>query len=220
MSHNKITVSGQSPNTDGDITLNVTDVTDATASNNTQLGYKDNVYKNVSLSSTNKTLYYAFMHNRSESTYTTAGNYVTGDFYAWRNFIKLSGGWNPIEYRDSSITRNNATTTNTPFNSAGWAESLTLSESGTYMFVFKGTFGANFTTSDEIVMQLSDGTNDLSAKKYVFAGAKYSDFLFGVFTISASTTIKMILSDLVGDPDVIETNTRTKTLSLELYKFN
>jgi len=69
-------------------------------------------------------------------------------------------------------------------------------------------------------MQLSDGTNNFSAKKYFFAGAKYSDLLFGVFTISSSTTIKLILSSLVGNPDVIETNTRTKTLSFELYKLN
>ena len=59
MSHNKIKVAGQSPNVNGEITLNVTDVTSATATNNTQLGYIDNAYKNVSLSSTNKTLYYA-----------------------------------------------------------------------------------------------------------------------------------------------------------------
>ena len=220
MSHNKIKVAGQSPNVNGEITLNVTDVTSATATNNTQLGYIDNAYKNVSLSSTNKTLYYAFMHNISESNYSTSGFYLDGDFYTWRNFINTLGGWNPIEYRDSSVTRNNATNAKTPFSSAGWAQSLTLSESGTYMFVFKGVFGASFTSTDQIVMQLSDGTNDLSCKKFVNAAGKFSDFLFGVFTISSSTTIKMILSDLVGNPDVIETNQRTKTLSLELYKFN
>ena len=172
MSHNKIKVGGQSPSTSGEISValdNLSDVS-STLTDNEMLAYVGSEFTTRSKLSTSSESYYRFI--KTSDNYGTTASYSNNDYWVWRH----STGVN--ESKDATVTRNTATSANSPINNSNWTESLTFTESGTYLFVACVAMGDNFTSNDSCNVQWSDGSA-FSHKTHLNSEGVFGSTLWG-----------------------------------------
>ncbi len=212
MSHNKIKVGGQSPSTSGEISValdNLSDVS-STLTDNEMLAYVGSEFTTRSKLSTSSESYYRFI--KTSDNYGTTASYSNNDYWVWRH----STGVN--ESKDATVTRNTATSGNSPINNSNWTESLTFTESGTYLFVACVAMGDNFTSNDSCNVQWSDGSA-FSHKTHLNSEGVFGSTLWGIKTISSSTTFRMFVSDIVGTCRPIS-GEQALACSITIFKLN
>jgi len=212
MSHNKIKVGGQSPNPNGVISValdNLSNVS-STLTDNEMLAYVGSEFTTRSKLSTSSESYYRFI--KTNDDYGTGASYSNNDYWVWRHSTGVNEG------KDATVTRNTATSGNSPINNSKWTESLTFTESGTYLFVACVAMGDNFTSNDSCNVQWSDGSA-FSHKTHLNSEGVFGSTLWGIKTISSSTTFRMFVSDIVGTCRPIS-GEQALACSITIFKLN
>ena len=112
MSHNKIKVGGQSPSASGEISVALDNLSNVSASTVEEgaLRYVNSSFKSSLKPSTQYERYYSFI--KTSDDYGTTLSYSNNDYWIWRHSSGVS------EYIDASITRNTATTANSPVSNS------------------------------------------------------------------------------------------------------
>ena len=215
MSHNIIKLDSNEAERSGDISmssLSVLDIADS-ASEFDIFQYSDPNWSLLEYAPVTKTLSY-FKYYASYNTGNTNYNYSNGDYFVWRTQTIVQ----PDEYLGAGVSAQAASSSQAPFTSNGtWKQSITLANSGTYLFIFRPAFGASFTSNDSCTVQIHDSTSAFTNKLHVNSEGKFGDCIFGIKTITSSTTFKLIVTDIVGTVDVLETYYRM-FLGLQIFK--
>ena len=212
MSHNKIKIAGQEPNSSGVITVTLDNLSDVSsvALDNQMLSYVSSEYKSRSKLSTSSESYYRFV--KTSDNYGTSASYSNNDYWVWRHSTGV------LESKDVTVTRNTATSGNSPINNSNWTESLTFTESGDYLFIASVAMGDNFNSNDSCTVQWSDGSA-FSHKTHLNSEGVFGSMLWGIKTISASTTFRMIVNEIVGTCRPIS-GEQALACSITIYKLN
>ena len=186
MSHNKIKVGGQSPNSSGEISLNLENLNDVqSVSNKSILSYNGSTWAGTSLSKTNKEVYYRFFKN-SPTDYGTSKNFSNGDAYVW-----IGTGFSINQYIHGSVTVINANSSDTPVGS-GWRQGVRLGTAGTYLIIFCATLD-----SGSMDFRLHDGSNFFGVKgQSIGDSSNKNNLIWAIKTVSANTTIKALVSNV------------------------
>jgi|9_EtaG_2_1085328.scaffolds.fasta_scaffold19697_4 hypothetical protein len=203
MSHNKIKVGGQSPNSSSEVTLNLNNLNGVSSSTPTDKGvlkYNGSEWASLLLAFPNKTLYYRWS-KKDTGNYGTSKFFDNGDAFVW-----IGPSFGTYTYLDSSVSEVAANTTDTPVGSA-YKQGVTLGTAGTYLFIFGGTL-----RTGSCDFQLHDGTSHFGVKgRAVGDDSNKNNVIFAVKTVTASTTIKAIVSNVssAGVPESENANGAT-----------
>lgn len=212
MSHNLIKVDSQESSRDGVIDLSLQSMTEA-PSDYDILNYNSPNWNLQTFDLTSKTLFYT-KYYQTYTGGTTGGNYANNDYFVWRTTTLTQRD----EYKRSGCTTQAAQNATSPFTSNGtWRQSITLTTSGTYLFLIRPAFGLSFASNDSCTVQMYDSSSAFSSKLHVNSEGKFGDCLFGIKTITGSTVFKFIISDIVGTVDVLEQISRM-FLSIQVLK--
>lgn len=207
MSHNKLEIAGQTPNSNGVVTVNLNHLNDiGTIEDDLVLQYYANDYewRTGRVRVTNKTLYYNWRKG-SATDFGTGFDYTNTTPFHW--IVNTSFSF--TQYRDSSITVN---------TTGSYATSLTLGTAGTYLFVascaigyFDGKGG-----DESIDIQWSDGTA-FGSKGTVFAGYQKGSIIWGVKTVSANANVFIDITNAQSSPNAAESEQST-AVSVCIFK--
>ena len=212
MSHNKIKIGGQSPNTSGEISVTLDNLSNvsSSATDNQMLSYVGSEFKSRSKLSTSSESYYRFI--KTSDDYGTGASYSNNDYWVWRHSTGV------VENKDATVTRNTATSGNSPISNTKWTESLTFAESGTYLFIASIAMGDNFNSNDSCTVQWSEGSA-FSHKTHLNSEGVFGSMLWGIKTISSSTTFRMFVNDIVGTCRPIS-GEQALACSITIFKLN
>ena len=197
MSHNKITVGGQSPSSAGDITVglnSLSDVTISSASLNQVLKYDGSSFVNaVSTASKGYDLKCAIYQGSGGSNYTVTTSstykYVVGDYA-----IHRINGNTYNTYYDTGFTVNNATSANSPLTNNTWVESVDIPSAGTYLVTVTGVCRDN-----DITYQIEGNNGAISAKIFCDRDSFFGTLAVGIVTVSSSDIVRLVVKAVTGN---------------------
>ena len=212
MSHLTTGVDGNDADRSGDVSLGLSGVLDVSPSNGDTPTYTTS-WGVSAFNPQTRVLYYA-KHFQVTGASGTNYDFDNNDYFVWRTETSIQPG----EFINSSgVTLNAAQASTSPFNSNGtFKQSITLSESGTYLFILAPSFGNAFASNDSLNMRMSDGS-DFGASFHISTEGKFGDCLFAIRTITTTKTFRFVISGISGTVDVMEGIPRD-FLSLNVYK--
>lgn len=217
MSHNINKLDSNEADRAGDISMSTLAVLDiaGSASEFDILQYSDPNWSLLEYAPASKSLTYSKYYSTTNPGFTNY-NYSNGDYFVWRTQTTVQ----PDEYYGEGVTLQAASSSQSPLTSNGtWKQSIRLANSGTYLFIYKPTFGASFASNDSCTVEIYDGTSAFTNKLHINSEGKFGDCIFGIKTISSATTFKLIVSDIVGTVDLLETTSRM-FLGLQIFKLS
>jgi hypothetical protein len=185
MSHNKIKVASQSPNTDGEITVgvaNLDDVNITSIANDQVLQYNStsSKWENVDITSASTSAQYIFIGTGESNAYSNSG--ATG--LALDNFLYVY---------DTSPQNTISGATITNYSTTDWIESITL-PAGHYRIMCN--FRVKFSASGYFSFYAYDTTNSASVSSVAYIGENLSDLSFpssvsSGFDLTGTSVIKL-----------------------------
>lgn len=191
MSHNKIKVGSSTPDVNGDVTLNLTDLSDVSGTPTTDqyLQYDGSGWTPVAASAGSE-VEYIFI-GRGESDAYSNSPHGTGSF----------SGTDDLYVYDTSPT--NTITGATITSSSNWVSSITL-PAGNY--VVSGQTLLEFSSSGYAVFAFYDSSNNrlsqsgvIGTNRTIYLGA--GDLAYSIIELASSTTIKLRLQATGGTID-------------------
>jgi len=212
MSHNKIKVGGQSPNSSGEISPNIENLSDVTSApiENGGLIYNGSSFRSKGKPTSQQERYYSFV--KTTDNYGTSLSYSNNDYWIWRHSTGT------IVFKDTSITRNTATSANSPVTNSNWTESLTLTTSGTYLLLACVACGDNFNSNDSCTIQWSDGSA-ISNKVHLNSEGVFGSLIWAVKTITSSTTVRLVVTDVTGTCRPISAE-QARACTVQVFQLN
>lgn len=207
MSHNKIKVGGQSPNTSGEIAVALNDLSDVSISSPAQnqfLQYNGSSFVNNTGDFTSD-LKFAFVGNTSAG-WSATGNYDVGDYSS----IRYTGS---LIVNDTGYTQNNSTSTNTVKSNSNWFESVDIPTAGKYLFIVCfATFG---TGNGE--WRFSNNAGEFGAKAYIHHDNIYGSIMCGIADCVANDIFRLILKVEEGGITLFD-DPETRGITFQIYK--
>lgn len=213
MAHGLTKVDGNEPTREGDISLSLSSVLDEASPVAGDTPTYSTSWGAVEFNPQTRVLYYQ-KHIALTNTGTTGGSYQNNDYFVWRTETTVQ----PDEFINSTgVTLSAAQNSTSPFTSNGtFKQSVTLSESGTYLFIFMPAFGNTFASNDSLDIRMSDGAS-FGQRLHVSTEGKFGDCLFAIRTITTSKTFRFVVSNISGTVDVMESIERN-FFALSIYK--
>ena len=186
MSHNKLTVGSQSPNSSGNISIgmnNLSDVTISSPSNDQVIKYNGSAFVNSAAPSTTTTASYILAGQGETNAYSNSG-------------ASSIGAGDTIRIYDTSPLNTISGASFTKYSSTDWIEYITL-PAGNYQVISQ--FNVSFSASGYASVNLEDGSNNNFTYQAVIgdnassyqSGAATS--IVGYFELSSSTNIYLEL---------------------------
>jgi|TARA_R100000479_G_C6356684_1_gene191352 hypothetical protein len=213
MSHNIIKVDSQEPSRQGSVDLSLQDLLDSVPADGHTPTYGGASWSNQAFTPETRTLYYSKYYYVANPG-TTSRTYSNGDYFVWRTTLSVQ----PDEFVHSSVSLSAASSADSPLTSNGtWKQDITLSESGTYLWMIRPAFGSSFTSNDSCDVQLSDTSNSFSHRLHVSTEGKFGDAVYGIKTITSSTTFALIVDNISGTVDIMEQTAR-EFISINVWK--
>lgn len=219
MSYGTIKIGNAAQDSNGNIQLNTTDLSDTLSSfnNNKLLGWNGSSFGEILPSGNNKKLYYSWTYRpTSSSVFSSSKNYSNSNWYVWRTY----SGSNT--YKHTSVSTSTASASNNGFlNNTSWTESLTVTEDGTYFAVASVPLGSGFTSNDSATFQWKDESNNVLGPKMLNHSEEMCvGLVWGIFTRSGTNkTVHIEINDIVGTANVTDGG-EAKFWTFNLYKFN
>ena len=197
MSHNKIKVAGQSPDSNGNVSVSLNDISDisiSSASTNQILKYDGSNFVNGALTaSKGYDLKFATFQGSSGSNYSASTNstykYVVEDYAIHR---VLGGTY--ITYHDNNFDENTATSSNSPLANNAWMESVDIPSAGTYLVTATGVCRDN-----DITYQLESNSGAFSAKIFCDKDSFFGALSVGIVTVSSSDIVRLVVKAVTGN---------------------
>lgn len=130
MSHNKIKINTKTQDANGDINLDLNDLSDVTISNpltDQVLEYNGSSFINESYGDFESDIKFSFINPTSgwsPGSYT----YIVNDYFTVRKYQAVVNS-------DTGFTFNNAGNTNSPLSNTRWGESIDIPTAGKYLFI-------------------------------------------------------------------------------------
>lgn len=214
MSYNFEKVSGKEANDLANIEVGISNITSA-SNTPSVVGFDGSTWGNTTItSSDNKKLYYYFAN--IDSSWGSGINYSAGDYFVWRS---AADSQTFVEYADSSVSSNQASTSKSPTSNAKWRMSLSLTESGTYLYLITGVFGSSFLSGDSATLQLkTEGSVSFSSKVKLVGSDQGASSIFGVVTLASSDVLYAEVLEESG-ADALEGG-NARFFNIQLYKLN
>ena len=217
MSHNLVKVDSEVAQRDGSVTistLSIFYIPDSANANNI-LEYNDPNWSLLEHAPASKTLVYS-KYYATTNVGTTNYNYSNGDYFVWRTQTSVQ----PDEYLVSGVSAQAASSSQSPLTSNGtWKQSIRISNSGTYLFIYRPAFGSSFTSNDSCTVEIYDETSSFTNKLHINSEGKFGDCIFGIKTITTATIFKLIVSNIVGTVDLLEQDSRM-LLGIQIFKLS
>jgi len=188
MSHNKIKVASQEPDSNSDIAVSLDDLSNTNITNpqNSDLLKFDN---------TN------FINSAPDSSMSLHLGYFQHSFYTWSApYAYLINDYNVV--RDDPTTGetygaaslfNNATQANSPLNNSKWSESYDIT-AGTYLCIWS----AHCRNATDCVWQWHNDSGAFGAKTYVDSNNNFGALVIGVCTVTSDDKVRTVLTSATG----------------------
>jgi len=197
MSHNKFSVASQSPDSSGDVSValaNLSDVSISGPSEDQVLKYNGSSFVNSALTlEKGYDLKCAIYQGSGGSNYTVTTSstykYVAGDYAVHR-----INGNTYNTYNDTGFTVNNATSANSPLTNTTWVESVDIPSAGTYLVTATGVCRDN-----DITYQLESNNGAISAKIFCDRDSFFGSLAVGIVTVTSSDIVRLVVKAVTGD---------------------
>lgn len=194
MSHNKLTVVGQSPNASSEISValnNLSDVSISSPSSDQIIKYDGSNFVNAA-STSEKGYDLKFATFQGAGNYSvhnqSAYQYVVGDYTIYR----LNGG-TYTTFNETDFTANNATAANSPVTTSVWTESVNIPSAGTYLVTVTGICRAN-----DITYQIEGNNGAISAKIFCDRDSFFGSLAVGIVTVASTDVVRLVVKAVTG----------------------
>tara|TARA_R100000951_G_scaffold104679_1_gene97992 strand:+ start:178 stop:807 length:630 start_codon:yes stop_codon:yes gene_type:complete len=205
MSHNKITVDNQSPDSSGLIDLNMSSyITESPPVENQVIKYNGSEFVNGSSPSVIYPILKFGLHVK-DTTWTalSAYYYSVGKYYSIRDY-------GASIYGDTGFNYNNATAANSIYNSTKWTESINIPVAGTYLFIL--TMAC--TSGNSMTLRNSNNAGEFGVQVQVNSSNTQGSIVWGIADCVQNDVVRTIVKATNGSVRYVNTNEMRTTSTL------
>lgn len=208
MSHNKIRVDNQDPNSVGSIDLNMSSyINESSPVTDQVIKYNGSDFVNGSNPSSVAALLKLGLHFNPVGW--GGGNYYysVGDYFTIRDY-------GTVNYADTGFDYNNATTTNSPLSNNRWCQSIDIPESGTYLFIRT----VAMTSGTSMTFRHSINAGEFGMQAYIENSSNTNGaMIWGIATCVQNDIFRTVVKAKVGSVKNFE-DEEMRTISILIFK--
>ena len=192
MSHNKIKIAGQNPDSSGNVSIainNLSDVSTSGVSDGDMLGYNGASF--VPTGSTETGI------NLQAGIFQKSGGYGAGGYYFAVNDYSIIRKSNSVLMYSATGNTNvfNSASSNSPVSTSAWTESVDIPNAGTYLCIG----GAHCTSGTSITWQWENKAGNFGAKTFVRNSTNsYGALVVAIMTASTNDIFRIVVTSKSG----------------------
>ena len=193
MSHNKIKVGDQEPNSSSEINMSLNDLSNVDTSSvasGDMLGFNGSSFVPTGTTDTGLSLHAGFFQ------YT--GGYGAGNYYFSVNDYSMIRKSSARLYSSTGNTNifNNATSSNSAVSSSAWTESIDIPVAGTYLCIA----GMHCMNGTDVTWQWQNNAGNFGAKSYVQrSNNAYGALVVAIMTASTNDIFRIVVTAKSGN---------------------
>lgn len=215
MSHNKISVGSQSPDSSGDVSValtNLSDVSISAPSANQVLQYSGSSFVNSVLSGPLDLAGVFTVFQKNSTVYSSSGSYDVNDFLF---LSRDTQGSRNNAYVDSSVVSSNpATSSNTIKSNDKFFESIDILEAGTYLCICSVPLKS---TDGGYVVRWHSNSGAFGASTDVHYTNRTSGLVVGIVTASLNDVLRVVVETENGSASATGA-TQNRSFSFHIFK--
>ena len=218
MSHNKLTVGSQSPNSSGNISIgmnNLSDVTISSPSNDQVVKYNGSAFVNSLLvGNLDITGVYTVFQKQDYSTFSSSGTYSTNDYlFLSRDTMDSRNR----SYVNASIASSNeATATNTIKSNSKFFESVTIATAGTYLCICSVPLES---TDGGYTLRWHSNSGAFGAHSDVHYTNRSGSFVVGIVSAAENDVLRVVVESKSGTIGATDAS-KNKAFSFHIFKIS
>ena len=215
MSHNKISVGSQGPDSDGDISValtNLSDVSITSPSANQVLQYSGSSFVNSTLSGPLDLEGVFSIFQKTNITYSSSGSYDVNDYLF---LSRDTMGARNTSYVDASfVSSNPATSTNTIKSNDKFFESVNILQAGTYLCICSVPLKS---TNGGYVVRWHSNAGAFGASTDVHYTNRTGGLVVGIVTASLNDVLRVVVETENGSASATGAS-QNKSFSFHILK--
>lgn len=215
MSHNKITVGGQSPSSSGDVSLSLnalSDVTISSASSNNVLQYDGSSFVNSVLSGPLEIQGVFTVFQKNGTSYSPSGSYTVSDYLFLSRDDQTSRN---VAFVDASfVSSNPATSANTIKSNTKAMESFNVLQAGTYLCICSVPLKSS---NGGYVVRWHSNAGGFGAKSDVHYTNRTGSLAVGIITAPANDVLRVVIETMTGSTGATGASTN-RSCSIHILK--
>jgi hypothetical protein len=209
MSHNKITVDGQSPDSNGSIDLNMSSyITESSPVENQVIKYNGSEFVNGSSPSVIAPILKLGLHFNSTGWGGGSYYYSVGKYFTVRDAQS-------INYADTGFNFNDATTTNSILTNNKWFPSVDIPTAGTYLFIRT----VALTSGTSMTLRNSNNAGEFGVQVQVNSSNTQGAAVWGIANCVENDIFRTVVKSISGTVKNID-DEEMRTLSLLIFKLS
>lgn len=207
MSHNKIKVNSENPDSNGNIPIKISSyITESNPQNSQLIKYDGGQFINSFVSVNSALNLKLGLHYSSTGWSGGSYDYSVGDYYSIRDY-------GTVDYQDTGFDYNNATGANTPQTNNKWLESIDIPTAGKYLFIV--SICCNNGTS--MTVKCSNNAGEFGVKCISKKAGYQSPFVFGISDCVANDIFKIVVKSKSGSPQIMD-DEEARLTSILIFK--
>jgi len=209
MSHNKITVDSQSPNSNGSINLNMSSyINESSPTVNDIIKYNGSEFVNGSSPSVIVPELKLGLHVNSTGWSGGSYYYSVGKYFTLRDYSS-------VNYTASGFNFNNATTSDSILSNAKWCQSIDIPTAGTYLFIRT----VALTTGTSMTLRNSNNAGEFGVQVQVNSSNTQGALVWGIADCVENDIFRTVVKSKSGTVKNID-DEEMRTLSLLIFKLS
>ncbi len=215
MSHNKLTVAGQSPNASSEISValnNLSDVSISSPSSDQVLQYTGAGFTNSALSGPLQIDGVFTVFQKTSAVYSSSGNYDVNDYLF---LSRDTQGSRNNAYVDSSVVSSNpATSSNTVKSNDKFFESVDILEAGTYLCICSVPLRS---TDGGYLVRWHSNAGGFGAHSDIHYTNRTGSLVVGIITAPLNDVLRVVVEAENGSASATGA-TQNKSFSFHIFK--
>ena len=215
MSHNKLTVAGQSPNANSEISValnNLSDVSISSPSSNQVLQYSGSSFVNSTLSGPLEMNGVFTVFQRTNISYSSSGNYDVNDYlFLSRDTMTTR---NHVYVDASFVSSNPATATNSINSNDKFLESVNILQAGTYLCICSVPLKSS---DGGYVVRWHSNAGAFGAHSDIYYTNRTGGLVVGIVTAPANDVLRVVVEAENGSAQATGAS-QNKSYSIQIYK--
>ena len=215
MSHNKISVGSQSPDSSGDISValtNLSDVSISAPSANQVLQYSGSSFVNGALSGPLDLTGVFTVFQKTSAVYSSSGSYDVNDYLF---LSRETQGSRNNSYVDSSVVSSNAaTSSNTVKSNVKFFESVNILEAGTYLCICSVPLKS---TDGGYLVRWHSNAGGFGAHSDIHYTNRTGSLVVGIITAPLNDVLRVVVEAENGSATATGAN-QNKSFSFHIFK--
>jgi len=209
MSHNKITVDGQSLDESCSIDLNMSNyINESSPTVNDIIKYNGSEFVNGSSPSITSPVLKLGMHVNSTGWSGGTYYYSVGKYFTFRDY-------STVNYVASGFDFNNATTTDSILSNTKWCPSIDIPTAGTYLFIRT----VALTTGTSMTLRNSNNAGEFGVQVQINSSNTQGAAVWGIADCVENDVFRTVVKSISGTVKNID-DEEMRTLSLLIFKLS